>query len=212
MPPPHGRRGRPASPQPEPGPTRPSPSASCVCTARGRPRQAPRRHRRSPRRPRGDLRGRPRRSAGPCAAEVRHDSTCAEADQGRDQGRDAVPGLRRCSPRRPAWSMRADHGLARAVSVEALEARLRRGGRGPARRRPCKTAAQRLHWSSSSATVDAAQAAYGGIADSVLALVPSDFPSSGRHAGQVRGPTPARARPHWPRPRPTAPFWRALLG
>lgn len=106
--------------------------------------------------------------------EVRHDSTCTEAtkDAGTVVTRFRVYVL--LTPQ-TSLTIRADGGMARSASVENLEpgyaetvASLPDG--------PRKTAAQAL-LDELGSDVDAAQAAYGGIAEPVLSLVPKDFPS-----------------------------------
>ena len=107
--------------------------------------------------------------------EVRQDSTCAEA---KTDAKKVVTKFRVYVLVTPQTTLvvRGDHGVARADGLEALEegyteavAALPDGD--------VRTAAQAA-LADLVTSVDAAQASYGGIADSVLALVPADFPSS----------------------------------
>jgi hypothetical protein len=106
--------------------------------------------------------------------EVRHDSTCSEASK------DAAKVVTKyrvyvvLSPQ-TTLTIRGDHGVARADAYEALEPGYASAiGALPdgAVKAAAEDALARLV-----VDADAAQASYGGVADSVLALVPADFPA-----------------------------------
>lgn len=106
-------------------------------------------------------------------AEVRHDSTCAEA---RKDAKKVVTKFRvyRLLTPQTSLTIRGDHGVFRAEAYDALEpayvaaiAALPAGAD--------KVAAEAA-LTNLTTNADAALAAYGGVGDAVLALVPADIP------------------------------------